>query len=140
MSLLLAFRFLKKRRRPYGRSVPFFFISEALTNFLPQLSHAYNDVMDVFRTHRLGNVKEKTPWYTSIGSHYIWILKPCTDTKEWRTFNETMDERMNKLMRRIDIVNSSILGLKKVRHSKKYAFLGSKNFLSYAVRSNYSFK
>ncbi|KAK7603162.1 hypothetical protein V9T40_003161 [Parthenolecanium corni] len=62
------------------------------------------------------------------------------DSRDWKEgFIDTMDNKTNELLKNIEIVNSSIIGLEKVRKQKNFAFLGSRSYLSYAVRSNFSF-
>lgn len=63
------------------------------------------------------------------------------DSRDWKEgFIDTMDNKTNELLKNIEIVNSSIIGLEKVRKQKNFAFLGSRSYLSYAVRSNFSFR
>lgn len=72
------------------------------------------------------------------------ICKICfyfIDSRNWSTmFNDTIDYKTNKLMKRIEILNSTLLGLEKVRTIEKFALMSSRDYLTYVVKSNFTYR
>ena len=61
------------------------------------------------------------------------------DSRDWKVwFNDTDDYATNKLLKHLDVVNSTDLGMLKVQKSEKYAFLGSQHYLSHIIKTNFS--
>ncbi|XP_065202562.1 ionotropic receptor 21a [Planococcus citri] len=61
------------------------------------------------------------------------------DSRDWKVwFNDTGDYATNKLLKNLDVVNSTDLGVLKVQKNERYAFLGSQHHLSHIVRTNFS--
>lgn len=63
----------------------------------------------------------------------------CEDSRDWKVwFNDTKDYKTNKLVKHMDVVNTTVLGMINVRKKEKYALLGSEHQLTHIVRTNFS--